>query len=187
MKFLINTVVAVVGVVALSACASSIESVRNMQNSGSAFQKAAQAEYVAQAQLEVDESDWPNANRYVDKAERSTKGETVLPDDFNNRNIPADRVADLQSARAKLMAALDGGARESQPAKAAHCQAIFDCWMEEQHEGHQQADIKVCRDAYETCYAQLTPAPKPAPIPTNAEASPPLAAPSPTPSMAFPV
>ena len=158
---------AALAALAMSAC-TTYQSVSDMAPTGSAFQKAAHKEYLAQAKLEVDEGDWPNANYYIKQAKASAEGVTVMPADFTYRDrVPADKRPDLQAGRDELMGYLDGGARERIPQKAAYCQGVFECWMEEEDEGHQPKDIKYCRDLFTTCVAELAP-PKPAPMPKPA-------------------
>ena len=74
--------------------------------------------------------------------------------------------ADLTAARARLMAALDAGGREVAPEHAAGAQGGFDCWMQEQEEDLQPADIEACKKAFmfhmEKLEAALKPAEEPA-------------------------
>ena len=65
------------------------------------------------------------------------------------------------------MEALAGGAKTAKPDAAARAQASFDCWMQEQEENFQPADIKWCKDRFNAAMAQLgTPAPAAAPKPS---------------------
>ena len=54
----------------------------------------------------------------------------------------------MSAARARLVTALDATARSKVPDIAAHAQAMFDCWMEEQGENRQPEDIAACRAAF---------------------------------------
>ena len=171
MRYLSKLAVALVAMAGMSAC-TTWESVNEMQTTGTDFQKALHAEYLKQSKLEIDEEDWWNAKYYWLKAERAGMGETVLPTDFSDRSIAPDKMDGLDAARADLMAALDGGARERMPTKAAECQGYFECWAEESDEGHQPNDIKFCRDNFDACMGQLAvkPAPVAAPEPAPAPA-----------------
>ena len=67
------------------------------------------------------------------------------------------------------MAALFGSAKGKAPAIAASAQISYECWLQEQEEGHQPDDIADCRNAF---YGQLIaaevairPAPPPPPEP----------------------
>jgi OOP family OmpA-OmpF porin len=60
------------------------------------------------------------------------------------------------------MAALDGGARDSNPQVAARAQRAFDCWNHEAEEDNwyeaiTDDHVKPCRDEFEAAMAQLTP------------------------------
>jgi len=59
------------------------------------------------------------------------------------------------------VAALDAGAGETNPARAAEAQVMFDCWMQEQEENWQPEDIARCRDSF---YAALEGVEPPAPV-----------------------
>jgi OmpA-OmpF porin, OOP family len=50
---------------------------------------------------------------------------------------------------------LDGGAAESDPETAAQALAKFNCWVEQQRENFQPADIAYCRDAFYAALEQL--------------------------------
>ena len=62
--------------------------------------------------------------------------------------IPAAHAEQLEKARARLVNALDAGARETTPETAARAQLMFDCWVQEQEEGHQPDDIARCRNGF---------------------------------------
>src|SRR3546814_12911437 len=86
------------------------------------------------------------------------------------RDLPADKVDELSSARVRLMTAISAGAADEEPLDAAKAQAHFDCWMEQQEETFQPQHIAACRDGYMTAMASLeapqltamAPAPAPA-------------------------
>jgi OOP family OmpA-OmpF porin len=80
-------------------------------------------------------------------------------------------VPEITQTRARLLAALDGGAREGKPEIAARAQARFDCWIEQQEENFQNDHISACRDELLAALAELEA--KPAPVaPAPAPAAP---------------
>ena len=62
------------------------------------------------------------------------------------------------------MQAFEEGGREAEPAQAARAQAGFECWLEQQEEGHQAADIAACRKQFETAVAAVEDAIRPPPL-----------------------
>ena len=142
-----------------------INDVRGLEPQGSDFAKALFAEYVTLADEEVAEFDWTNASNYSAKAQLAAGGEEVAPWDPANFDLPADMMEDFQSSRTRLLESLDGGGRTVVPDLAAHAQAMYDCWIEEQEEGHQPNDINRCRGEFELALANVLAALQPPPAP----------------------
>lgn len=139
----------VVGAVALlGACTTDIQKIRTTEPSGGTpFTQALTKEYRDLSAFEADEMyDWTNAGWYARRGLASANGELVTPQDPAERNEPADVLPEMNSTRARLIAALDGGGRDAKPEVAARAQARFDCWLEEQEENFQQDHISACRD-----------------------------------------
>ena len=103
------------------------------------------------------------------KAAVAARGDDVRPSAVEDRRIAADKVEELSKARARLMAMLYGGGKNKAPISAARAQISFDCWMQEQEEGHQPGDIADCRNAFYgsvvAAEVAMRPAPPPAPEP----------------------
>ncbi len=159
----------------LAACSGTydLEGVRNMKSTGSIFQKGLHAEYAQLAADEAAESDWADAGTFNTRAMMAAQGKSFGPENMSDRNIPADKVGELSTARARLMRALDAGGANSKPGPASRAQAMFDCWMQEQEENFQPEDIARCRAAFEAAMKEL-------------EAKPAMAKPAPKPMMKMP-
>ena len=101
----------------LAGCASDIEQMRTVEaTGGNAFTQALTEEYRQITIFEADEMyDWPDAGYFARKGLAAAGGEVVLPEELGNWDLPEDHVQELTDARARLMAALDGGARDSNP------------------------------------------------------------------------
>ena len=158
--------VAAVAMLGLSACAGfQLDNAKGLTPSGDAFSAALYKEYLVLAEMEFAEGDYEDSDVFANRSIASAGGTPPAPEEVGSRVIPTAAQAELTAARAKLMAALDGGARTANPAQAARAQASFDCWMQEQEENFQPADIKWCKDRFDAAMAQLgTPkaaAPKP--------------------------
>jgi OOP family OmpA-OmpF porin len=168
-KFRLIGVLAAAGI--LAGCTSSIDTLRNTQGTGSPFTKSLTDEYRQFSVAQADEEfDWPNASYFARKGLAAANGEVVLPEEPGNWWLPPAKVDEITQARARLMAVLDGGARDRAPEIAARAQGRYDCWVEEQEENHEVAAIAACRDEFFKALAQLEAKP--------AEAAPPAAAPA---------
>ncbi|MEZ5668138.1 MAG: OmpA family protein [Alphaproteobacteria bacterium] len=148
-----------VGALALvSGCATgwNLDALQSAERVGSPFTVALANEYQSLAEYEaLKMNDWVDADYFAVKGLAAAGGEVVLPEDVSNWWEPEDQIPVLNDARARLLAALDGGARDAQPETAARCQVLFDCWVEQQEENHQPTHIAACRDNFETCLASL--------------------------------
>jgi len=146
----------------LSGCASNIKQMEEVQaTGGTPFTQALTEEYRSFVAHEKDERDWTAADYFAIKGLAAAGGQVVLPEAVGDvgEHGPA-----LTDARAKLMAALDGGARDSNPQVAARAQRAWDCWNHEAEEDNwyeaiTDDHVKPCRDEFEAAMAQLTPPP----------------------------
>src|SRR5262245_26726252 len=149
------------GVIAvLSGCASTIEQLREATapSGGTAFTRTLVSEYRDFTLFEADDMyDWQEADYFARKGLAAEGAELVLPEDLVNWDLPPDKVPELTDAHSRLIAALDGGARDTKPAVAARAQVKFDCWVEQQEENHQPDHVKTCKEDFEHAMAQLVP------------------------------
>ncbi len=142
---------------------------RAMKPTGTAFQNALWKEYLVYANEEIQESDLANAEMFIDKAMMAGKGQTpAATDPSKSTKLAPDKKGELQSAYLRLNAALNGNGTVKAPEKSAEAQAAFDCWVEEQEEGTQPADIARCKQKFVDAIAIVeaaikAPAPAPAP------------------------
>jgi OOP family OmpA-OmpF porin len=144
------------------------------QPSGDAFTQALTTEYRDLADYEANQMyDWRDADYYAKKGLRAASGDTVQPQEIAARDLPADHVGELTSARGELMNLLGAGAAAKVPARAAKAQAKFDCWMEQQEENIQPDHIAACRDEFYAALNDVKVAMAPAPMPKMAKAPPP--------------
>jgi OOP family OmpA-OmpF porin len=134
-----------------------VDRVREINStSGSPFNQALFQEYKELALFEADLMyDWPDAGLFARKALAAADNQTVMPEELSNWDLPEDKVGELSSARSRLMAALQKGARTSAPKRAARAQGRFDCWVEQQEENHQPDHIAACRDEFYAALADL--------------------------------
>jgi OOP family OmpA-OmpF porin len=153
--------IGVLGAVGLLAgCASNIKQMEEVQaTGGTPFTQALTEEYRSFVAHEKDERDWTAADYFAIKGLAAAGGQVVLPEEVGD---VGEHQHALTDGRARLMAALDGGARDSNPQVAARAQRAFDCWNHEAEEDNWYESItddhvKPCRDEFEAAMAQLQP------------------------------
>ncbi|SMF06991.1 OmpA-OmpF porin, OOP family [Tistlia consotensis] len=128
----------------------------------SAFNAGLVKEYRDLTTFEADKMyDWPDADLFARKALAAANGETVLPEELANWDLPVDKIDEMAKYRAELVSLLDAGARTRVPDDAARAQGRFDCWVEQQEENHQPDDIAACKNDFLAALEKLkvTPAP----------------------------
>jgi OOP family OmpA-OmpF porin len=156
-------------VAVLGGCTTfSLERLQKTEPTGTEFTKALAKEYRAFAEFEAYEmKDWIDQKYFAEKGLRAAAGEVVAPEALADWNLPEDKVDELADARSRLIAALNTGGRRNHPERAAHAQAKFDCWVEQQEENHQLEDIAACQREFEAALADLKEvmAPEPEPQP----------------------
>ena len=158
-----------VGLMAAACGTTEIDSVRGMTpTGGTEFTQALAGGYRALAIQEEGLRDWSDAYMYARKGLAAGQGQMVLPEDPGNYALPACLMPEFQSARARLIAALDAGGRERLPRVAAGAQLSYDCWVEEQEEGWQIDCIEKCKRDFYALLAQLEARPAPAAAPAPA-------------------
>ena len=129
--------------------------VRQMEPQGPAFNQGLRQGYLDYGDLLYEEFDVGDFRHFAFKAVDSAKGEGVLPDTIESRELPGDRVEELAAARARLMAALDQTGRKKAPWEAATAQTSFDCWLEKVEENDPPEEIEICKGAFEQAIAEV--------------------------------
>lgn len=142
---------------------------REMQPGGTGFEDYLAREYRDFFLFEADEMyDWIDADYFATKALMANEGRNVQPEDPSEWDIDEAHMSELVGARRDLMDALLGGGRERAAEEAAIAQAKYDCWVEQQEEGHQPTHIAACREDFLTAMANLERALQPEPAPQAA-------------------
>jgi OmpA-OmpF porin, OOP family len=161
-----------VGALALSGCASftyddTVQQLKSTTAQGSAFSQRLTAEYLALAEFEAYQMyDYNSAELFGQKGLQASTGAGVDPEVTANWSQTPAHAAELDAARARLVAAFAAGARETLPETAAVAQAKFDCWMEQQEENFQLDHIAACKQEFDREIALLEAKPKaPEPMP----------------------
>jgi OOP family OmpA-OmpF porin len=97
---------------------------------------------------EARQYDWLDSWWYGRRASAAAAGTLVEPEDPSNRDLTEPALQRLVPARADLMSVLVSGGRILAPGSSARAQAAFDCWVEQEEEGWQTADIDRCRNDF---------------------------------------
>jgi OOP family OmpA-OmpF porin len=92
--------------------------------------------------------DYFSATFYAERTLEASAGGDVLPQSIEDRDIAPEFHGELQANRERLMTALDDGGRDALPDAAGHATALYDCWLEQQEEGHQVDDINGCKNNF---------------------------------------
>ncbi|MEQ8602496.1 MAG: OmpA family protein [Marivibrio sp.] len=167
--------VVVMAAALLGACTTwDLERLQETEPTGTPFTQALAKEYQTFAEFEAYQmKDWIDQEYFAKKGLRAAAGEVVAPEELSGWDLPEGKIDELAEARGRLIGALNQGGRRNHPEDAAHAQAKFDCWVEQQEENHQPEDIEECQREFEAALAKLVelveePEPQPAAAPEPA-------------------
>jgi OmpA-OmpF porin, OOP family len=140
-----------------------LRALKGQPPNGNPFNAALQREYGALGEEALAESDHQHADMYIRKGFAAGNGIDTLPEDPRTWWLPRRAIAELYEWHGKLLEAL-GPNRTARPAAAARAQAMYDCWVEEEHEDiwmrdlsaglrmqenlYQPQDIAKCKNAF---------------------------------------
>lgn len=132
---IISRIIALGTLLVLAACGTFTAGnyIDNTLPAGSDFNSCLAAEYQDRASSEAYvDCNWAGSVMFVERSMAAAAGETVQPLDPSNHGVLASDLGELQSARADLVDALDGGGRDGQTAcKCAEAQRYYDGWVEQ--------------------------------------------------------
>ncbi len=163
------------GLLVLAACSGTgLEQAENISPQGTAYDRELYDGYLTLARNEYEEGDYGDSDRFASRAIDAAAGGGVEPEAIEARRLPADKTAELASARQRLIAAQAAGSAARKPQETVDAQIAFDCWMQEQEENRQPGDIAGCREEFLTALASIEeqptvaaapPPPTPEPLP----------------------
>ena len=123
------------------------------------FASALASEYAALAASLGREGDFADADYFARKSVTADGGTIVPPESNANWAIPLEQPYGLRTklaqARARLLAALDGGARERAPMLAARAQGRYDCWVERMEDNWSTAQNGACATEFVAAMDEL--------------------------------
>ncbi len=147
-----------------------LQKAQGLKPSGSEFSKNLYSGYIGLSKSEYGEGDYQDSDTFAMRASAAAGGKGGDPEELAKRQLPENKMGELSKARGRLMAALAAGARDKAPIQAANAQVMFDCWMQEQEENFQPADIARCRAGFMKALMVAEAAVKPAPAMAKAPA-----------------
>lgn len=163
---------------ALGACShkhSEVDAVNAVQPSGSAFTQYLAEEYRQFVNFRFyDAQDRPDGIHFARKGLAAAAGDAVLPEPISDWDVEQPAISELSSARNRLIALYDIGARQIAPQESAIAQARFDCWIEFEEE-HDEDETSFCESDLMTLLSDLEGAIQPPPMPEIVEIAPPPA------------
>lgn len=140
---------------------------KGASQSPKSFSEYLAQEYVALATNLDQLSDRADADYFARKALEAEKGKAIPPETNTAWAIPLEQPygfrTQLAQARTRLLAALDGGARDRAPALAAKAQGRYDCWVERMEDEWQRAQNGLCRSEFLAAMDELEGKPAPTP------------------------
>lgn len=146
----------------VAACSGTeLGKVGGLPQQGSAFDQALYSHYLAQSHHEYDYGDYSDSDYFANKARAAAAGEAVAPTTPSERHFSEGSVAELTSARDRLVKALDASGRSKLPQEAARAQVMYDCWLEELEENRQPDHIAECKGGFLDAIAKVEEALKP--------------------------
>ena len=104
--------------------------------------------YLALSESEFHKGDYVDSDRYAERAMAAARNEPTEPEQIAARELRAELLNDLASARRRVVVAKFRGAKGTAPVDLANSQVSYECWMEEQEEDFQSDDIAACRDKF---------------------------------------
>lgn len=114
-------------------------------------------EYAQLARHEQDQYDYRAAKYYTKKAVALSQGTMVSPAALNDFEISPENTKELTSARQDLILALKTYNISENRQALAVAQSRYDCWLEQQEEGHKGYEIISCKTDFKHSMVSLTP------------------------------
>lgn len=143
----------------------SLQTVAEMPNHDN-FNDSLSVAYQALSNVELAAGDHRDADTYAARSAAAKAGSPTTPEDPQLRNgfLKEYYLADLTTARTRLMTAFDKGARDKASTAAATAQSAYDCWLEQAAENLQDEHINACRESYNVAIVDVEKALIPPPM-----------------------
>ena len=125
-----------------------LEKAREVPVETDEYGKTLHGGYMELSESEFHKGDYVDSDRYAERAMAAARNDPAEPEQIAARELRAELLNDLASARRRVVVAKFRGAKGTAPVKLAEAQVSYECWMEEQEEDFQSDDIAACRDNF---------------------------------------
>ncbi len=140
---------------ALAACGLQLQEAEKVTPATDEHGEALYEGYLGLSKLEFDEGDYQDSDYFAERAILAGANQKFEPQVISARDLPADKLNEMASARRKVITAVYRGSVNKLPRISAQAQVRFDCWMQEQEENFQPDDIAACREGFETAMKRI--------------------------------
>lgn len=104
--------------------------------------------YMELSESEYHKGDYGDSDIFAERAMAAARNDPTEPEQIEARDLRAELLNELSSARRRVVVAKFRGAKGTAPVDLADSQVSYECWMEEQEEDFQADDIAACRDKF---------------------------------------
>jgi OmpA-OmpF porin, OOP family len=130
------------------------------QEAPAGFNKDLATDYAALAGTLQQEHEYDDVDYFGRKGVAAASGEKAVPPEDNGNwlvplEVPDKFRSELADGRQRLVAALDGGARQNASTVAARAQVSYDCWVEHMEKDWQSAVKGPCHEQFVAAMGQL--------------------------------
>jgi OOP family OmpA-OmpF porin len=124
------------------------------------FNRDLASDYASLAGTLQQEHQWDDVDYFSRKGLAAASADKAVPPEDNANwlvplEVPDQYRSQLTDGRRRLVAALDGGARQTAPVAAASAQVSYDCWVEHMEINWWQAVNGTCHDQFIAALGQL--------------------------------
>ncbi len=145
---------ATLAIAALTGC-TNLSQLAKQAPAGDDYYALLSNEYLAYSAAEAEQYDWYDSEYFAKKGLRAASGINVQPENIADWDIPSKDHDKIASERRRLVALVNGPAREDFPSKVAHTQVLFDCWLEQVDEQFLIDKESVCESQFEREIADI--------------------------------
>lgn len=139
---------AAIAITALTGC-TNLSQLAKKAPAGDDYYALLSNEYLAYSTAEAEQYDWYDSEYFAKKGLRAASGINVQPENILDWDVPSKDYEKISRERRRLVALVNGPARDDFPSKVAHTQVLFDCWLEQVDEQFLVDKESVCASQFE--------------------------------------
>ncbi len=143
-----------VAIIAMSGC-TNLSQLAKQVPPGDDFNALLSNEYLAYATAESERYDWYDSEYFAKKGLRAASGLNVQPENLADWDVPQEDYDNVMRERRRIVALVNGPARDKYASRVAHAQVLFDCWLEQVDEQWIGSEPSVCAGQFEREIASI--------------------------------